>query len=110
MSGGALAGLLGGIIGGSIGLAGGIIGTYFSIHNTKTAEERRFVIRWAVAFWAVGLALAALLVLGLTHVISIVFYWVAFMAMAIGLGPAIALSNRRQAKLREEGTPLEPPA
>jgi len=105
---GATWGLVGGIVGGTLGLAGGIIGTYFSIRNTRTAEERRFIIRWTVAFWTVGLAVAVLLVLGLAHVISIVFYWAAFMVLVIGMGPAIALGNRRQAQLREKGESLAP--
>ena len=106
---GAAWGLVGGIVGGALGLAGGIIGTWFSIHNTKTAEERRFVIRCTAAVWTIGLAVAVLLVLGLAHVISIVFYWVAFMVLVIGMGPAIALGNRRQARLREKGESLTPP-
>ncbi len=104
---GAQWGLVGGIAGGLLGTAGGVIGTYFSIRNTRTVEERAFMVRLSASIWVMGLALIAVLVLGLTGVIPQAVYWTAWIAFMVALGPAIAFGNRRLARLREEGTPLE---
>ncbi len=66
---GAQWGLVGGIAGGLLGTAGGVIGTYFSIRNTRTVEERSFMVRFSAAIWLMGLALITVLVLGLAKVI-----------------------------------------
>ncbi len=44
-------GLIGGIVGSVLGIAGGLVGTYFSIKNTKGPRERRFMIRSSVVVW-----------------------------------------------------------
>jgi len=46
-------GWIGGIGGGLIGLAGGVVGTYYSIRNTRGPLERAFVIRSAVVCWII---------------------------------------------------------
>ncbi len=45
------AGLIGGIVGGIIGVAGGMIGTYFSIRNTKGPKERSVMVKASVIFY-----------------------------------------------------------
>ena len=42
---------MGGIIGGTLGVLGGLLGTYFSIKNTKSRRERVLVIWFALAIW-----------------------------------------------------------
>jgi hypothetical protein len=59
MSDGQLAGLIGGVVGGGVGLLGGVLGTYFSIKNTRGPRERAFVVRAAVACWLLVLAFLA---------------------------------------------------
>ncbi len=108
MSGGELGGLLGGIVGGALGIAGGVIGTWFSLRNTKTVEERRFMVRMSAAVWAGGLLLAVFLVLWLTGVLPQAAFLAVWIASLIALGPVITLSNKRLARLREEGTPRDP--
>jgi hypothetical protein len=38
------------IVGSIVGLAGGVIGTYFSIKNTKGPRERAFTVKSAVVY------------------------------------------------------------
>jgi hypothetical protein len=44
-------GFVSGIVGSLVGVAGGLIGTYFSIKNTKGPRERAFMIRAALVCW-----------------------------------------------------------
>ncbi|WP_143206709.1 hypothetical protein [Singulisphaera sp. GP187] len=44
-------GLVLGIVGSSLGVMGGVIGTYFSIRNTKRPRERSLMIRLAAMCW-----------------------------------------------------------
>ena len=46
------AGLIGGILGWVLGLGGGIVGTYFSIKNTKGPQEKAFMIKASIVAWA----------------------------------------------------------
>ena len=88
-----------GLVGSAIGVLGGAIGTYFSITNTKSPEERRFMIHASLAVWlAVSLFLAAVFLLPrpwidavrLLYVISLIF--------------VIHYINRRQAAIRQPGS------
>jgi hypothetical protein len=95
-----VSGLTGGIIGTVIGLAGGALGTYFSIHNTKTPAERAFVVKGAVAMWMVMALLfleASLAVLGLVPRWA---FWTSVGAFWLLTIPAIIWANRRQRELR----------
>jgi hypothetical protein len=51
MNSSAMSGMLMGFVGGFIGILGGLFGTWCSIRNTKSAEERRYMVRWAAYFW-----------------------------------------------------------
>jgi len=94
-------GLIGGIAGSAIGIGGGIVGTYFSIKNTKTPAERRFVVQVAIATWAALILLLGLpLALSLAHVIPQWAYWITFCLFFVLLGPGINWMNKRQRKLR----------
>lgn len=87
-----------GLVGGIIGCLGGAIGTYFSIRNTKTAAERRFMVRASVWIW-----------LGVTLYLVILFQvppawrWVIYIPYAILVPIAALYINRRQSALREAG-------
>jgi hypothetical protein len=59
-----LAGWIGPIVGGGIGLLGGVIGTYFTVKNTKGPRERAFAIKASVLCWVfVGLFIAGMLLI-----------------------------------------------
>jgi len=96
-------GLIGGIAGSVIGIGGGIVGTYFSIKNTNTPAERRFVVQVAVATWAALILLLGLpLALSLAHIIPQRAYWITFCLFFVLLGPGICWMNRRQSELRKQ--------
>ncbi len=97
-----MAGSIGGIIGTVIGLAGGVIGTYFSIHNTKTPAERAFMVKGAVAMWIVLALLLAELYLTLLGLVPRWALWTSVGLFWVLLTPAIIWSNRRQRQLRGE--------
>ena len=85
-----------GLIGGCIGVLGGVVGTYFSIHNTKTPAERHFMVRAAIWTWlGVSAFLAVLFILPVT------WRWLAWPPYAIILPLAIRYMNRRQNAIRE---------
>ena len=85
-----------GLIGGFIGILGGVVGTYFSIHSTKTPVERRFMVRAAIWTWlGVSAFLAAL------FLIPVPWRWLAWLPYAIILPFAIRHMNRRQNAIRE---------
>ena len=85
-----------GIIGSCIGILGGVVGTYFSIHNTKTPVERRFMVRKAIWTWLGVTAFLAALFL-----IPIPCRWLAWLSYAIIFPLAIRHMNRRQSAIRE---------
>ncbi len=101
-------GWIGGITGCVIGLAGGIIGTYFSIKNTRPGRERSFMIKYIAAFWAIGIAVLALMLLAAFDVLPEAFYWVAWIMFMCLLGPSIVLGNRRLAALRADESEQSP--
>ena len=79
-----------------LGVLGGVVGTYFSIRNTNSPRERRFMIRAAVLVW---------LALGLTALV--VYYlptwraWV-WVPISIMVVVGVPLLNRRQEMIRKE--------
>ncbi len=87
---------IGGIFGSVLGILGGVVGTYFSIRNTNSRRERRFVIRAAIVVW---------MALGLTALA--VFYrpalrtwaWVPICLMVV---VGVPLGNRLQERIRRE--------
>jgi Ca2+/Na+ antiporter len=95
-----LAGVLGGVLGAVIGIGGGVLGTYFSIRNTKTAAERRFVIRYGMVIWLAVLALVLLPVaLSQFGLIPVWLQWALFALFFVLLVPSVGWANRRQAYL-----------
>jgi len=103
---GATAGLIGGGAGAALGLAGGIIGTWVSIRATRTAAERRFVVRVSLGLWAALVILMGLpLALVLLGVMPVWLTWVPMTVAFVALGPFIRWANARQAGLRGEGAP-----
>jgi drug/metabolite transporter (DMT)-like permease len=94
---GELSGWAGAIVGSVLGLAGGVIGTWYSIRNTRGPRERRFVIQGALAFWGfVLLFLAGLMMIPLQHR---VWLWVPYPILLVA---AIVTFNRTQQRLRRE--------
>ena len=96
-------GLVGSIVGSAIGILGGLIGTYFSIKNTKTPAERRFMVKMGIGIWVALLLLIGLpLVLALVGAIPKWLYWTMVAVFFILLVPTILWGNKHQAALREE--------
>lgn len=90
-------GMAGAIAGTVVGVLGGAIGTYFSIHNAKSAKERRFVIRWALAFiLGISLFLGGLF---LTPASVRYLLWIPY---GIVLTLAIRFCNTAHAKLQSD--------
>jgi Ca2+/Na+ antiporter len=96
-----LAGVVGGVLGTVLGIGGGVLGTYCSVRNTKTAAERRFMIRYSVVIWLAVISLVLLPValsqFGLTPVW---LPWVLTALFFVLLVPSIGWANRRQSALR----------
>ena len=95
-------GLIGGIVGSVIGLIGGIYGTYVSIKNTKTPEEKSFMIKMSLFTWFSMIFLMGLpLILSLLGIIP---KWSPFVGLSIFwciMTPVIIWGNKRQAELRQ---------
>jgi Ca2+/Na+ antiporter len=106
-----LAGAVGGVLGALIGLGGGVFGTYCSIKNTRTAAERRFMVRSSVVLWLVVIVMV--LVPSTLSPFGIIPVWLQWMLMAlfaVMLLPFILWVNRYQAQLRGPqgpGAPLQ---
>ena len=96
-------GLIGGIVGGIIGTAGGLLGTYFSIKNTKSPRERAFVIKASIACWIFVLVFVFGMCLtpGLYKLFLIPIYFV-------GLVACILLWNKKQVRIRLEESKKNP--
>jgi uncharacterized membrane protein YfcA len=86
----------GGIIGSVFGILGGVVGTYFSIRNTHSPRERRFVIYAAILVWlALGLTALGVFVLPLLRP----WAWVPIFVMVVA---GVPVYNRRQEMIRRE--------
>ena len=97
MTSGELGGLIGGVVGGLLGLAGGIIGTYFSIKNTKGPRERAFMVKSAVVCWV-----AILVFLTLLLALPNPYRWFMWIPYGILLPLGIIYGNRRQQAIRQQ--------
>jgi Ca2+/Na+ antiporter len=96
-----LGGIVGGVLGTLLGIGGGVFGTYCSIRNTKTAAERRFMIRYSVVIWLAVISLVLLPVaLSQFGVIPVWLPWVLTALFFVMLVPSILWANRHQAALR----------
>ena len=91
----AMMGWIGGIAGSAIGIAGGVFGTWCSIRNAQSQQERRFVIRWAVYFWLGCSAFLALL-----FVTPNPYRWFFWIPYSFVLVWAIKKCNEGQARIR----------
>ncbi len=60
---GQLGGWIGAIVGSGIGVLGGLIGTYFTIKNTKGPRERAFAIKASIICWVLVIAFVAAMLL-----------------------------------------------
>jgi hypothetical protein len=106
-----LAGMIGGVLGTAIGIGGGVLGTYCSIRNTKTAPERRFMIRFSVVLWlAVILLVLVPSTLSPFGIVPAWLQWVLTALFFMMLVPSTVWANRHQAHLRGSqgpGAPLQ---
>src|SRR5262245_31098554 len=96
-------GIVGGIVGSAIGIAGGIFGTWMSIRNTRSVEERRFITRWSLIFWISCSAFLALLFL-----LPSPYRWYLWIPYGPLLAWGIIACNKGQARIRaqqEQGHP-----
>jgi hypothetical protein len=91
------AGLLGGILGGVLGLVGGVIGTYFSIKNTGSPEERAFMIKAAAGFWTFGIVFITLLLL-----LPSPYKWFLWIPYGIFLPLSIRFMNQRLEQIKQD--------
>ena len=117
--GAAVAGLTGAVLGPVIGILGGVWGAWCSIKNTRSARERRFMIRcsWIVSVYA-GLfivAFSALMYLGRRMVKHDPWLFGSALAVlvvgyAAGLLTLILWGNRRQHQIRIADGTVDPPA
>ena len=99
-----LGGISGGVLGAVLGIGGGVLGTYCSIRNTRTAAERRFMIRYSMVIWLAVLSLVLLPVaLSQFGLIPVWLQWALFALFFVLLVPSIVWANRHQAVLRGPG-------
>lgn len=78
-------------------IIGGIIGTYFSIKNTKSPRERAFVVKSSIVCWVFVLAF----ILGMALLPGVYKLWlVPFYVGSLLFG--IRSWNRKQAQIRSE--------
>jgi len=86
-----------GIGGAVIGLMGGIIGTYFSIKNTRGPRERAFMLKSSVVCW-----LGITVFLGLLFTLPSPHRHFLWMPYVVLLPLGIIHSNRTQQRIRKE--------
>jgi hypothetical protein len=105
-----LAGAGGGLLGALVGLGGGVFGTYCSIKTTRTAMERRFMIRYSVVIWLAVISLVLLPVaLSEFGLIPVWLQWGLFTLFFLTLVPSILWANQHQAHLRAPQGPTPQP-
>ena len=90
-------GLWGGLAGAILGVVGGLIGTYFSIKNTKGPKECAFMVRLSIYIWS-GITLFIVLLLLLPKHYNFLM-WIPY---SIFLLFVIKYCNQNQTKIREE--------
>ena len=88
-------GLIGAILGGALGVAGGVIGTYFSIKNTKGPMERAFMVKASVVTWA-----AVVVFVGLMFLLPSPYRYLLWIPYGILLPLGILKMNKRLAEIR----------
>lgn len=91
------AGLIGGVLGGVIGLAGGIIGTCFSIKNTKGPKERSFMIKASAVYWVFGLLFVTLLL-----ILPSPYKWFLWLPYSVFLPSSIVILNKKLNRIIQE--------
>jgi hypothetical protein len=91
-----------GLIGALVGVLGGIIGTYFSIKNTKSPRERAFVAKSSIVCWVFVLSF----ILGLSLLPGAYKVWVVPIYVG-GLLFGIRSWNKKQAQIRAEDSKRE---
>ncbi|MFH1680722.1 MAG: hypothetical protein ABIH26_08765 [Candidatus Eisenbacteria bacterium] len=91
------AGWIGGISGAVIGLIGGVVGTYFSVKNTRGPRERAFVVKACATGWA-----AVVLFLSLMFVLPNPYRFLLWIPYLILLPIGIRFWNRAQQRIRRE--------
>jgi len=89
------AGMIGGILGGVLGALGGIIGTWFSIRNTRGPRERAYMVKASIVSW-IGIGVFLALLFLLPHPYRL-WMWVPY-GILLPLG--ILRVNRRLAEIR----------
>lgn len=90
------AGIIGGILGAILGIGGGVVGTWFSIKNTKGPLERAFMIKASVIAWiAISVFLILMFVVPNPYRL---WLWVPY-GILLPLG--IIKTNKRVAEIRE---------
>ena len=88
--------IIGGLIGSIFGIAGGLIGTYYSIKNTKGPLERAFMIKASIIAW-VAIIIFLTLIFLLPNPYQL-WLWVPY-GILLPLG--IIKLNKRVAEIRE---------
>lgn len=110
-------GLAGAIFGPLLGLLGAVFGSWMSIKNTKSARERRFMVRMTMLIWAemavLFIVLGLLGVLAYKGVVPRAVFWTTFAVLMtahfVMLVPTVIWGNRRQRKIQQEdGTFAKP--
>jgi hypothetical protein len=90
-------GIVGAIVGTVLGFVGSVIGTTVSLRNAKSNEERRYLIKWAIAFSVlIGGFLAGL---SLAPAAYRTWIWLLYVLL---LPWAIFLSNRGHARFHAD--------
>ncbi|HEX9744628.1 MAG TPA: hypothetical protein VGB30_04295 [bacterium] len=94
--------LAGGIMGTILGIAGGVLGTYAAIKNTKTPEERKYMVRAAASIWIALIVLIIFpLLLEFRGIIPTWGHWIGTSLFFLFLGPWILSVVRRSTELKK---------
>ncbi|MEN8206428.1 MAG: hypothetical protein ABFS24_10500 [Pseudomonadota bacterium] len=90
------AGIIGGILGAIFGIGGGLIGTYYSIKNTKGPLERAFMVKASVIAW-----IALIIFLTLMFLLPNPYRFWLWVPYGILLPLGIVRINKRVAEIRD---------
>ncbi|MGA2802548.1 MAG: hypothetical protein ABSE97_09320 [Verrucomicrobiota bacterium] len=94
-------GIVGGVAGSVVGVLGGLVGTYFSIKNTKGPRERAFMVKASIVGWVfvAAFVLGMCLLPGVYKICLVPIY-------VVVLVTGIRFGNKKQAEIRlEESRP-----